>query len=255
MFQFVDDKRRITTFIKTEAYKWLFKNLSKYKPVGTDAENLYMQINQNGVITEDTYQKVIKLLENNPFAGTIKGISRKKPITTDDIHMYFVEYNGTKLPIGFIFDFFEDDYGESDKDKEQKLIKDFLGDAKREIKAEWESTKFKSRQKIEKTADELENISKFGYKSYLKYAGWVVCLLVLAFSVRYFVDTYNVVDTVRVFVTENEWDFDRDLDFTVLDSYVGVNYNDEPAAVISALNLDEPYNMSTYLRTCSKSPQ
>ncbi|MCL2016756.1 MAG: hypothetical protein FWG68_10980 [Defluviitaleaceae bacterium] len=242
MFQFVDDTRRITTFIKTEAYKWLFNNLAKYEPKGTDAENLYMQINQNGAVTEDTYQALTKLFENNPFAGTIKGISHKKSITTNEIHMYFVEYNGTKLPIGFIFDFFEDDYGETDKDKERKLIADFLKDAKRETITKWESTKFNSRQKLEQTAKSLGNISNFGRKNYIKLGAWIVCWVVLLLSVLHFVNTYNVINTFLV-LAENEWDFDQYLDFTLLDS----NGADISEPVI--LNLEEPYNMSTYLQT------
>jgi len=253
VFQFVDDKRRITTFIKSEAHKWLYKNIAKYKPNGAKAEDLYMEISREGFITEKTYDELFSLFENNPFSGTIKGISHRKPITTDDIHMYFVEYNGTRLPIGFIFDFFEDDYGDSDKDKEQKLIKDFLGNAKREVKTDWEGTKYNSKRKVEKTMEELENINAFGWKCYAKYAAWSACLLVLVFSVSYFVRTYNVIDTFRVFTAEEGWEFDRYLDFSILDSFneeadAAYNNYEEMEIATSALNLEEPFTMSTYLR-------
>ena len=252
MFQFVDDKRRITTFIKSEAHKWLYKNLAKYKPHGAKAEDLYMKISKEGFITDATYDELFLQFENNPFSGTIKGISNSKEITTEDIHMYFVEYNGTRLPIGFIFDFFEDDYGESDKDKERKLIKDFLGNAKKEVKTDWESTKYNSKRKVEKTMGELENISNFGWKNYAKYVGWVACLLILTFSVSYFVRTYNVIDTARVFMAEEGWEFDRYLDFSILDSDVENgyenSYDDEIEEEVQGLILEEPFTMSTYLQ-------
>ncbi|MCL1997186.1 MAG: hypothetical protein FWG65_00275, partial [Turicibacter sp.] len=187
----INDERRITTFIKKEAYKWVFDNIKKYEPQTKDTEDLCKQIKQSEGFTEDTtyttyYEALANNFENNPFADKIK-IDRRKPIITDDIQMYFVEYNGVKLPIGFMFDFFESDYeGKDNQDRREDVIKGFLADAKKTTLLNWDIAESDFKDKIKQATEEkFANITNFNGKDWLKFGLWTVvktaCVLALVF--------------------------------------------------------------------------
>jgi len=115
MYQINVSTRRVTQYIIEEAYKWLYKKIvageysvNKSKP----AKALLLQIEEEQMINKENYNKFIELFENSPFSYMLYRHKRRScnKITTDVIFNYFVEYNGHVLPLGFIKDFFEDDY-------------------------------------------------------------------------------------------------------------------------------------------------
>ena len=232
MFQLIDENRRVTTYVKNEAHKWLYRNLSKYKPQDKAAEDLYMKISKAKGITDETYQLIYTSFQHNPFADTIKGVSRKNSITANDINMHFIVFNETVLPIGFIFEFFEDDYSELDKDKVKAIIRRFLEASKDDIISEWESTKYNAKRDAEFMLDKLGNVKNFGIKSCFRYIGWVVCLVILGVCIRYFINSYKVIDVTREFFVSNERDFESSI-----------------RTIIPALNQMPAINMSLYLKT------
>lgn len=114
MYSIKSNSRRITTFVKSEAYKWLYDKISKNEydaKNSIEAQQLLLLIKKEQCVTEDTYTKFVNNIIHNPFSCVVSGYKRKsKFITTRKVENFFVLYNDTPLPVGFIKDFFEDDY-------------------------------------------------------------------------------------------------------------------------------------------------
>ena len=158
MYQ-LNDERRITAYIKREAQKWLFNNLRLYKPHDEQSRNLFMTIHKEKCITDHIYAVFVKSFINNPLTYVIEGLADRVTITSDDLLMYFISYNNWPLPLGFIFEFFEDDYGDMEKYREQELIHNFLEYSKNEIKLKWEGTRYYSGNAVKSIFAELDSIS------------------------------------------------------------------------------------------------
>ena len=114
MYSIKSNSRRITTFVKSEAYKWLYDKISKNEydaKNSIEAQQILLLIKKEQCVTEDTYTKFVNNIIHNPFSCVVSGYKRKnKFITTRKVENFFVLYNDTPLPVGFIKDFFEDDY-------------------------------------------------------------------------------------------------------------------------------------------------
>jgi len=175
MYNLTND-RRITQFIKSEARKWLYANMPRYVFDQNDEnKKLYSEIFTkaekdiygNNAVPERLYAKFLEMFDNNPIKHKIKCLSKKDSITSEDIYMYFINYNNYILPIGFIIEFFEDDF--EDGRKINALIKDFLADAEKETQIEWEKIKFESSTAVERQKNALGNIYKCTAATYVKY--------------------------------------------------------------------------------------
>ena len=193
MYQLNDD-RRITQFIKTEAYKWLYKNLRAYDYTNTIAEDLSMQINKDGKLTESTYKQFIRLFNNNPISRKLDGFSNNQSIASDDIYKYFILYNGHILPIGFIIEFFEDDYEE--REKSGNLINAFLNYSKDNIISIWSTKEFEFARKIKERKNNLTNIYACKVSTYIIYVVSVVLFAVLINVFFGFLNTIKVKEVV-----------------------------------------------------------
>ena len=200
--------RRITQFIKKEACEWLRNNINKYIFQGTEAEKLFTEVVNHGM-TEARYLKFLDIFENNPVSRKVKGLSPgKKTIVSDDIYMYFINYNNFSLPIGFITEFFEDDY--EDKNNEIKLINDFLDYSKNNAKMVWEGQKFELTRIITDKKKTLENINKCKIKIYVKYFVSLALFIVL---INFFVQFWT---TSKIWdVVVKEFLFERERSLTV----------------------------------------
>ncbi len=115
MYSLNSNSRRITSFVQEEAYKWLYARIIKNEydaSANRQAQKLILDIKKAGRVTEDTYKKFTALVLYNPFDCIIRKKKNyaKKFIVTETIENFFVKYNNVVLPIGFIKDFFEDDY-------------------------------------------------------------------------------------------------------------------------------------------------
>ncbi len=115
MYSLNSNTRRITSFVQQEARKWLFDKIKRDEyDAGSnrDVQRLILQIKKDGCVTPDTYSRFTSCVIFNPFDRIVQGSKprNQKFIMTDKIENFFVKYNGVILPIGFIKDFFEDDY-------------------------------------------------------------------------------------------------------------------------------------------------
>ncbi len=113
MYSLNSNSRRITAFVQQEAYKWLFERIKKneYDGANPQVQKLIIEIKKEGCVTQSTYDRFANLIITNPFECIVRGIKgNKKNITTKNVENFFVKYNGVALPVGFIKDFFEDDY-------------------------------------------------------------------------------------------------------------------------------------------------
>lgn len=114
MYSLNSNSRRITSYVREEAYKWLFERIQakEYEEgMNRAAKQLFIDIRRAGRVTEETYNRFISLVILNPFDYILQSKRvKKKYITSPRIENFFVRYNGVALPIGFVKDFFEDDY-------------------------------------------------------------------------------------------------------------------------------------------------
>ena len=113
MYECELNSRRITTYIRQEAYKWLEANINKYEVCkDTEAERLFLEIKKTGV-DKEKYDKFVEKVMKDPYIFALYGYKEAKKnfsIITRDVRCLFVSFDGTPLPIGFITQFFEDDY-------------------------------------------------------------------------------------------------------------------------------------------------
>ncbi len=115
MYSLNSNTRRITSFVESEAYKWLYDKIVKneYDVSGNrQLQQLIVDIKRAGRLDKASYDAFTQKVVYNPFTCIIQGKNAKdkKFIATDKIENFFIKYNGVVLPIGFIRDFFEDDY-------------------------------------------------------------------------------------------------------------------------------------------------
>lgn len=101
--------------MESEAYKWLYDKIAKneYDVSGNrQLQQLIIDIKRAGRLDKASYDTFTQKVAYNPFTCIIQGKNAKdkKFIVTDKIENFFIKYNGVVLPIGFIRDFFEDDY-------------------------------------------------------------------------------------------------------------------------------------------------
>ena len=115
MYEINVSTRRVTQFIIEEAYRWLYLKINNNEYQANrckEGKSLIVKIAEEKTVTAENYVKFINLFDNSPVAYMMYRSKRKssKLITTDILCNYFVKYNGHILPVGFIKDFFEDDY-------------------------------------------------------------------------------------------------------------------------------------------------
>ncbi len=114
MFSIISKERRVTNYVKVQAYKWLYAKIVKgeYTAHTSEAENLILEIRRAGTVTETTYKQFCSHFFNAPFYYILNNDKNGKftGITTNILPNYFVKYNNENLPVGFVEEFFEDDY-------------------------------------------------------------------------------------------------------------------------------------------------
>lgn len=127
MYTIVSNTHRVTKYVISEAYKWLYKEVENNKYTATKqqgARALMLRIRTERKFTEETYEKFFSMMENKPFVYLIRQKNKSCAITTNHIRNYFVKFNEEILPLGFIIDFFEDEY--ETEEERKKLIDDFI---------------------------------------------------------------------------------------------------------------------------------
>lgn len=130
MFTIESTTHRVTTYVVNEAYKWLYNEIecNKYSSnKRRDGRALLLKIKTDKCVTEQTYKQFLAMLENRPFVyltSQKNSSSKGASITTNHLLNYFVKFNNVILPLGFILDFFEDEY--ETEDERQALIDQYI---------------------------------------------------------------------------------------------------------------------------------
>lgn len=210
MYKINVSTRRVTQYIIEEGYKWLYKKIlaGEYDVNRCkDGKELLLKIEEDHGITKETYEKFLDLFDNSPFEYMLYRSKRKsaKKITTDVLFNYFIEYNGTVLPIGFIKDFFEDDY--ETKNEVQKLLNDFMEGNKSDLGISWRRTLLDKENALEK----LRN----SYTSVLKLHPMLIITQVLKMIITGLLTYFLVSFTKSVYLFEIVKTFFTDLGFNI----------------------------------------
>ena len=159
------DNRRISGYVIQKSRQWLYEHLSDYCTDAHEASrNLSADIKAEGKISEESYNEFFSYFDNNPFSARMlhsaESNNRTNIITSEKLYCYFVKYNGVIMPMGFITEFFEDDFcSEEDKDK---LFHRFLDYAKSETVSEWNKIRYEGKERLalaERRLDFVNNIN------------------------------------------------------------------------------------------------
>ena len=227
MFKIVSNTHRVTNYVREEAYKWLYKEIDRNKYVVSKkpaAMKLMLKIKTDRCMTAETYEKFIGMMENSPFVYLIRKKNKSGLVTTNHIRNYFVLFNDDVLPLGFIMDFFEDEY--ETKAERNKLIDDYL---KSQNKEEFVNhCKTKIFEKVEPTINFKErhpNIFNTAYQFFVSHGIKIfISLLILALFLGFTAET-------KLFGVLGDWmddDFNLeeslDKSYGIIDTY-GVIFN------------------------------
>ena len=159
------DNRRISGYVIQKSRQWLYEHLSDYCTDSHEASrNLSADIKAEGKMSEERYNEFFSYFDNNPFSARMlhsaESNNRTNIITSEKLYCYFVKYNGVIMPLGFITEFFEDDFcSEEDKDK---LFHRFLDYAKSETVSEWNKIRYEGKERLalaERRLDFVNNIN------------------------------------------------------------------------------------------------
>ena len=214
MYQINVSTRRVTQYIIEEAYNWLYEKIvaGEYSVNRSrEGKKLVLGIEEERKITEESYKKFISLFDNSPCNYMMYRSKWKnyKKITTDSLFNYFVLYNGHVLPVGFIKDFFEDDY---ETRKEIKVLLEEFGEGnKNDNRITWGRTLIKRDEEI----DHLKNV----YKPVLKVHPllFITKLIYLAVTIGYTVilstlfKAIELFDFLKVFITRLKFDVEGEI--------------------------------------------
>lgn len=114
MYTITSRDRRVTDYVKNQAYIWLYNKIinNEYVSHGHEAENVLLRIKEAHTVTEKSYEEFRNYFKNDPYYYMLnyKSIKKSNGITTSYLTNYFIKFNDVVLPVGFIKDFFEDDY-------------------------------------------------------------------------------------------------------------------------------------------------
>lgn len=114
MYAITSRDRRVTDYVRNQAYAWLYNKIGKgeYDSHGHEAEGVILRIKEARAVTKESYAEFLEHFKNDPYFYMLEGKKSKKSkgITTSYIADYFMSFNDDVLPVGFVRDFFEDDY-------------------------------------------------------------------------------------------------------------------------------------------------
>ncbi len=235
MYRIEKISRRITTYVIEEAYQWLYNEIDNERyTISSDKEarKLILDIKTNQGLTKEFYDRFASMVGGNPFINLIKPKRSSKKagaISSTNLTNYFIQYNDVVLPLGFVMEFFEDDY-ETEKEK-KALIADFV---KFESSVDFEVTckselEDKSR-KIEKFKGKHPSIFKSPASFWVNNGMRVILTFVLAFFFVTFLTATNMAVITKDFVIEAK--FNDEL-------FIADEYCDTSAFLINAATGEE----------------
>ena len=205
MYQINVSTRRVTQFIIEEAYKWLYKRIldGEYSVNRSKkAKALFLQIEEERLVTKESYNDFIEMFENSPINYMLYRSKRKscKRITTDILLNYFVEYNGSILPIGFIKDFFEDDY--ETRQEVNALLEEFGKANKSEMGILWRRNLITKEDEIDSLRSHHANVLKIHPMLLIIQIIQLVITGGLIYVFSAFQKYINLFETIKIWVTQ-----------------------------------------------------
>lgn len=107
-----NDSRQVTDETLEQAYAWLSENVDRYSACGYKRGLRLLRRIQTETVNSTDYDDFLELFSNDPYGNTLtESVERGGDfISSDNLDCYFVRYNGTPLPIGFIISQFKEDF-------------------------------------------------------------------------------------------------------------------------------------------------
>lgn len=224
MYSVTSNSRRITTYVQKEAYKWLYDKIVKNEyDVGTNrkAQKLVIDIKKDGCITEETYLNFVSKVVYSPYEVMLRGFKAcgKKYIVAHSIENFFMKYNGEILPIGFVKDFFEDDY------ETQAEVDKYIDEV---VKGQEELFAIRCQEKMLQKNSDIADMKDerpyvFKTKAMFHITNLIKAILTLAtlFVSLYFITEENVIEKLVAYATDGDYStFFEDYAFHVIWNFV-----------------------------------
>ncbi len=194
MYSITSRDRRVTNYVKKQAYKWLYNKIARneYESHSNESDNVLLSIRQNKCVDANTYEEFLDYFNNDPYYYMINHDKPKKlnGVTTRIIDNYFVKFNEELLPVGFIKSFFEDDY-ETPADIEE-FYKTFLDGTLDSFFINCQMTRNRRDEEIEVVKDKNSKVfnTKFGHHFVNVLIRIILPLIAVFFGAKYFLDTW-----------------------------------------------------------------
>ena len=210
MYKITSNTRRVTQRMIDEAYKWLYR---KIRDGGynmnrcLEGESLVISMQEAGCVDQHSYERFIALTETRPFFYMLsyKESPRKKKITSNDILNYFVEFNGYTFPLGFLMDFFEDDY--ETREEIDTFVAKYINSEKEMMIVQFKKELVQKNINHEKLMSKYPNVFRTKPGFFIFGALKLLALGVLMFLFFYFLNTIHFFPVMeRFFKTGMQFD-------------------------------------------------
>lgn len=161
MYEINVSNRRVTQYIIEESYKWLYEKITAGEYQANNCKpgkRLLIDIQEQQCVSAENYKQFIELMDDSPYSYMMYRSRRKssKRITTDELFNYFVKFNGHVLPLGFIKDFFEDDY-ETQREIDQ-LLEKYVVSENNTINVQWRKTLITREESVDRLKSVFPNM-------------------------------------------------------------------------------------------------
>ncbi len=143
-----ESDRTISPYVMEQSRRWLQSHIRDgFYTYGGDDETV-TSLFDGAPVGADAYDRFVSCMENNPLRAKILHDSEQLsqyvcPSDPQDVSLYMISLDGKALPIGFVFDFFEDEF--EHYSAKQALIRAFYIDAKQDTLDTWNRTRFTGR--------------------------------------------------------------------------------------------------------------
>lgn len=209
MYEINVSNRRVTQYITEEAYKWLYQKIAageyqanRCKP----GKRLLVEIQEQQNVSPENYTQFVELMDNSPYSYMMYRSRRgsAKYITTDQLFNYFVKYNGHVLPLGFIKDFFEDDY-ETQREINELLQQYAVGE-NNSINVQWRKTLITREEAVDRLKSVFPNMFRMHPMLVITQSLRTVMVAVRIFIVLAFLKAVDFYTVMGQFMSGNGFD-------------------------------------------------
>ena len=214
MYEINVSNRRVTQYIIEEAYKWLYQKIAAGEYDANrckSGKRLLVEIQEQQSVSAENYNQFVELLDNSPYSYMMyrSKHSNSKRITTDQLFNYFVKYNGHILPLGFIKDFFEDDY-ETQREIED-LLKQYAEGENNSINVQWRKTLITREESLDRLKSVFPNMFRMHPSLVVTQTLRVVMVILRIVIIVSFLLAVDFFEVMGQFTIANGFDLQKDL--------------------------------------------